>query len=144
MLRSRVQNYELLLRCCVCVSSYSGTSVEFLDHFESGTHNATWTCYGYYESINRFIGTVSCVVINMQFIVVCDYSNYFMLQVFFLYRWSTWRGCLMEGSHLHYTNRLVATLTTPNMAVVNAVNTTGCSIAEVWICEPTGCVTCCV
>ena len=34
--------------------------MKFLDHFENGTHNATWTCYGYYESINRFMGTVSC------------------------------------------------------------------------------------
>ena len=59
---------------CMCVSI-----LKFLDHFENGTHNATCTCYGYYESINRFIGTVSCVVINIQFIVVCDYSNYFIL-----------------------------------------------------------------
>ena len=38
--------------------------MKYLDHFENGTHNATWTCYGYYESVNRFIGTVSCVEID--------------------------------------------------------------------------------
>lgn len=36
-----------------------GASVKHAETFHGGTHNGTWTCYGYYDHINRFINYVS-------------------------------------------------------------------------------------
>ena len=37
----------------------SGSRLKHIDHFDGGTHNGTWTCYGYYDCINRFLAPVS-------------------------------------------------------------------------------------
>jgi fermentation-respiration switch protein FrsA (DUF1100 family) len=33
----------------------SGSTTKHIDHFDGGTHNDTWTRYGYYSCINKFI-----------------------------------------------------------------------------------------
>ena len=37
----------------------SGSRLKHIDQFDGGTHNGTWTCYGYYDCINRFLTPVS-------------------------------------------------------------------------------------
>ena len=36
-----------------------GASIKHIETFHGGTHNGTWTCFGYYEQINKFIAYVS-------------------------------------------------------------------------------------
>ena len=42
-----------------CILHYalqvSGSHMKRMARFESGTHNETWQCQGYYETINRFL-----------------------------------------------------------------------------------------
>ncbi|XP_063690128.1 protein ABHD13-like [Bolinopsis microptera] len=35
-----------------------GSTMKRIECFESGTHNGTWQCYGYYEALNRFLAEV--------------------------------------------------------------------------------------
>ena len=46
-------------RPSLCPSQMCGSSVKHIETFHGGTHNGTWTSYGYYEHINRFINYVS-------------------------------------------------------------------------------------
>ena len=45
--------------CCKHVVQACGAELKHLETFHGGTHNDTWTRYGYYEHINKFIGYVS-------------------------------------------------------------------------------------
>ena len=40
-------------------SQLCGSSMKRIECFESGTHNGTWQCYGYYEALNRFLAEVT-------------------------------------------------------------------------------------
>lgn len=35
-----------------------GAPLKHIETFQGGTHNGTWTCYGYYDSINKFVNYV--------------------------------------------------------------------------------------
>jgi len=35
-----------------------GSSMKRIECFDTGTHNGTWQCYGYYEAVNRFLAEV--------------------------------------------------------------------------------------
>ena len=38
-----------------------GAPLKHIETFQGGTHNGTWTCYGYYDNISKFINYVSVV-----------------------------------------------------------------------------------
>ena len=42
-----------------------------IECFESGTHNGTWQCYGYYEALNRFLAEVRLYVCSFVYFLVC-------------------------------------------------------------------------
>ena len=37
---------------------FSAGCPKHLQQFEGGTHNGTWTCYGYYDTINNFLAPI--------------------------------------------------------------------------------------
>ena len=48
------------------ISQMCGSSVKHIETFHGGTHNGTWTSYGYYEHINRFINYVSAALMPVE------------------------------------------------------------------------------
>ena len=38
-----------------------GAPLKHIETFQGGTHNGTWTCYGYYDNISKFVNYVSCL-----------------------------------------------------------------------------------
>ncbi len=63
--------YHVLSFCCEysCImyivypkripSQNCGSRVKLIETFPGGTHNCTWTSFGYYDYINKFVGFVS-------------------------------------------------------------------------------------
>ena len=71
---------DVLVLCSLSLGQASGSRLKHIDHFEGGTHNGTWTCYGYYDCINRFLAPVSLHHTTQPSHYTSQHTSYYISQ----------------------------------------------------------------